>query len=104
VTLALAPFGVDTAACYRAYDALPASSRHHPRNDLTPAAFEVAPALHGLLELVEERCGVPFTLAGSGSTLFCEGDPLALGAVGSEVVETREGPVRLLVARTVGSS
>ena len=102
VTLALAPFGVDTSACYRAFDALDEARRHHPRNDLTAAAEVVAPALVDLRALLEERCGAPMTLAGSGSTMFCEGDPLSLGPGGTEVVETRRGPVRLLVARTDG--
>lgn len=102
VTLALAPFGVDTAACYRAFDALEETARHHPRNDLTAAAESVEPELVELRALLEDRCGAAMTLAGSGSTLFCEGDPLALGPGGTEVVETRRGPVRLLVARTDG--
>ncbi len=99
ITLALLGFGVDTAACYRAYDQLPARQRRHPRNDLTAAAELVAPEIAPLRTMLEERAGMAFELAGSGSTLFCEGDPLGLRA-GSEVLETRYGPVRLLVART----
>lgn len=99
VTLALLPFGVDTAACYRAYDELAPRKRRHPRNDLTAAADEVAPGIAPIRATLEERAGMAFELAGSGSTLFCEGDPLGLRA-GSEVLETRFGPVRLLVART----
>jgi 4-diphosphocytidyl-2-C-methyl-D-erythritol kinase len=102
VTLALLPVGVDTAACYAAFDALPESARHHPRNDLSAAAEVVEPRLAALRDLVEVRAAVPFVLAGSGSTLYCEGDPLGLGAGGSEVLETKGGPVRLLIARTVG--
>ena len=102
VTLALLPFGVDTAAAYRAYDELGGPERHHPRNDLTIAAELVAPPLRELRELLEERCGVPLTLAGSGSTMFAEGDPLGLATAPSEVVETRHGPVRLVLSRTQG--
>jgi 4-diphosphocytidyl-2-C-methyl-D-erythritol kinase len=99
VTLALLPFGVETAACYRAYDELAPRERRHPRNDLTAAAEVVAPGIAPIRTTLEERAGLTFELAGSGSTLFCEGDPLGLRA-GSEVLETRFGPVRLLVART----
>lgn len=100
VTLALPAFGVDTAACYRAFDGLDRAARVHPRNDLTAAAFAVAPALAAIHAMLEARCGVPFFLAGSGSTLFCEGDPLGLLSGGLEVVESADGPVRLIAARS----
>lgn len=100
VTLALPAFGVDTAACYRAFDELDERGRQHPRNDLSRAAELVAPELVEVRRLLEERTDAGFVLAGSGSTLYCEGDPLHLGVGGAEVVETRSGPVRLLVART----
>lgn len=100
VTLALPDFGVDTAACYRAFDGLSERERQHPRNDLTRAAELVAPELVEVRRLVEERTDAGFVLAGSGSTLYCEGDPLRLGVGVGEVVEARSGPVRLLVART----
>lgn len=102
LTLALPSFGVDTAACYSAFDRLPAGARHHPRNDLTAAAEVVAPRLAEVRRMLEQRCGSVFVLAGSGSTMFCEGDPLSLGSVGVQVVETRSGPVRLVLARTGG--
>lgn len=100
VTLALPAFGVDTAACYRAFDELEPRDREHPRNDLSRAAELVAPALVEVRRLMEARTDAGFVLAGSGSTLYCEGDPLGLGVGTGEVVETRIGPVRLLVART----
>ena len=100
VTLALPAFGVDTAACYRAFDELEPRDREHPRNDLSRAAELVAPALVEVRRLLEARTDAGFVLAGSGSTLYCEGDPLGLGAGTGEVLETRDGPVRLLVART----
>jgi 4-diphosphocytidyl-2-C-methyl-D-erythritol kinase len=100
VTLALPAFGVDTAACYRAFDSLSPRERQHPRNDLSRAAELVAPELADVRRLLEERPDAGFVLAGSGSTLYCEGDPLSLRRGAGEVVETRSGPVRLLVART----
>ena len=103
LTLALAPFGVETAACYRAFDSLDEGVRRHPRNDLTAAAEAIAPALVRLRATLEDRCAAPFVLAGSGSTMFCEGDPAGLGARGTELVETAWGPVRLVVVRTVGA-
>jgi 4-diphosphocytidyl-2-C-methyl-D-erythritol kinase len=101
VTLALPPFPVDTASCYRAFDALAPNARRHPRNDLTAAAEAVAPELPMIRALLEARAGAAFLLAGSGSALYAEGDPLGLGVRGAEVIETRSGPVRLLVTRTV---
>lgn len=100
VTLALPAFGVDTAACYGAFDSLSPRERQHPRNDLSRAAELVAPGLADVRRLLEERTDAGFVLAGSGSALYCEGDPLNLGRGVGEVVETRSGPVRLLVART----
>lgn len=100
VTLALPAFGVDTASCYAAFDELPARRRRHGRNDLTAAAEVVAPALVGLREQLDRRTGMEFALAGSGSTLFCEGDPLGLRGGPGEVLETVDGPVRLLAATT----
>jgi 4-diphosphocytidyl-2-C-methyl-D-erythritol kinase len=100
VTLALPAFGVDTAACYRAFDALAPRERLHARNDLSAAAEVVTPQLRDVRRMLEERADTGFVLAGSGSTLYCEGDPMGLGSSVGEVVETRSGPVRLLVART----
>jgi 4-diphosphocytidyl-2-C-methyl-D-erythritol kinase len=99
VTLALPSFGVDTASCYRAFDDLAGPLRHHLRNDLTAAAERVAPGLATTRQLLEERTGADFVLAGSGSVLFCEGDPLTLGG-SIDVLETQEGPVQLLLAKT----
>lgn len=98
VTLALLPFGVDTAACYRAFDELPEDRRHHERNDLTAAAESLHPELAAIRGELEARHGRPFVLAGSGSTLFCEGHVLDSAPTAS--VATVAGPVRLLSART----
>jgi 4-diphosphocytidyl-2-C-methyl-D-erythritol kinase len=100
VTLALPAFGVDTASCYAAFDALPARRKRHERNDLTAAAEVVAPGLAPLREQLDQRTGMEFALAGSGSTLFCEGDPLGLRGGPGEVLETVDGPVRLLATTT----
>ncbi len=103
VTLALPPVRVDTTSCYRAYDELDARRRRHPRNDLTVAAELVAPELASIRQVLEVRAGADFVLAGSGSTLFCEGNPLGLGAGSIEVLETTEGAVLLRLATTTGS-
>ena len=99
-TLALPAFGVDTAQCYEVFDSLDDRDRHHPRNDLTVAAETVAPKLVAVRAMLEDRSGLAFVLAGSGSTMYCEGDPFGLAGVLTEVIETRGGPVRLLLART----
>ncbi len=103
-TLALPSLRVDTGSCYLAYDGLALRSQRHPRNDLSAAAEVVCPALVDVRRVLEERTGADFVLAGSGSTLFCEGDPLSLGPFGTQVLETRWGPVRLLTVRTTGPS
>ena len=102
VTLGIPSIHVDTASCYRAFDELGGSQPRHPRNDLTAAAERVAPGLVEVRQLLEARTGADFVLAGSGSTLFCEGDPLSLGRGRIEVLEAKDGPVRLLVATTTG--
>lgn len=102
VTLGIPSIHVATSSCYRAYDELAVHLQRHPRNDLTAAAERVAPRLTAVRQLLEERTGADFWLAGSGSTLFCEGNPLALVAGSIEVVESRDGPVRLVLATTTG--
>lgn len=100
VTLALLALGVDTAACYRAYDELDPSRREDERNDLTAAAESLSPELASARAELSSRFGKPFVLAGSGSTVFCEGDPLGLGEEGSTTVELESTTARLVVART----
>jgi 4-diphosphocytidyl-2-C-methyl-D-erythritol kinase len=74
VTLFVPDFGVNTAACYRAFDELVAGGwSPQGRNNLTDAAVAVEPRLGRLLAFVEERTGRPAILAGSGSTVFVEG-------------------------------
>jgi 4-diphosphocytidyl-2-C-methyl-D-erythritol kinase len=103
VTLAIPSIHVDTASCYRAYDELDAAHQRHERNDLTAAAERVAPGLAAVRQLLEARSGTDFALAGSGSTHFCEGNPLGLATGAIEVLETGTGPVRLLLATTTGT-
>ena len=79
--LLVPPLGVDTAAVYRAWDALgpgPAPGA----NDLTAAALAVEPALARWRDLLGEATGRQPTLAGSGSTWFVEGRPAELGLEG----------------------
>lgn len=95
--LALLGFPVSTPAVYATYDALPEAQRHHERNDLTAAAEVVAPALRQSRELLEERFGRPFWLAGSGSTMFAEASAAELGLKGDgEVLESPAGSIHLL--------
>lgn len=98
--LLVPPLGVDTAAVYRAFDALgpgPATG-----NDLEAAALTVQPELGAWRDVLAERTGAVPRLAGSGSTWFVEGTPRALAVerLGGIKVDGRLG--RLVVARTVG--
>jgi 4-diphosphocytidyl-2-C-methyl-D-erythritol kinase len=104
--LVLPPFGVDTAAVYRAWDRLAAAGRLSDRsptsNDLEAAAIEVEPRLTGWKRALEEATGRPAHLAGSGSTWFVEGtaeelgvevgDGLSLGGQHVPLVATKTSP------------
>lgn len=76
--LALAPFGVSTAAVYRAWDELGGPAGPGP-NDLETAALAVEPRLGAWREALGEATGRVPVLAGSGSTWFVEGAPGQLG-------------------------
>ena len=104
VTLLIPPFSVNTASAYRALDELRVQGRgHHERNDLTEAAEMVEPRLRLWREALSTKAGVEGVLAGSGSTLFCEGSPALLGLdEGSFEVDGESGT--LLGARTVQRS
>lgn len=102
--LLLAPFGVETAAVYRAWDALStrapgAAVDAAGGNDLEAAALSVEPRLGLWRDVFEERTGRPARLAGSGSTWFVEG---ALDSVAADdAVVTVEGTTgRMISART----
>jgi 4-diphosphocytidyl-2-C-methyl-D-erythritol kinase len=99
--LLLAPFGVDTAAVYRAWDELHAGHRlpgpGSVSNDLEAAALVVEPRLEGWRRVLEGATGRAAQLAGSGSTWFVEGTPEELGTAGLAHLE-HEGERSLLVA------
>ncbi|CAB4872128.1 unannotated protein [freshwater metagenome] len=95
VTLFLPQFSVNTAACYRAFDAL--EQAPSGRNHLTAAAWSVEPRLKDLMGWIDANFGVS-VLAGSGSTVFVEGD-VADGT--SKILESPVGPVEVLVAKTI---
>jgi 4-diphosphocytidyl-2-C-methyl-D-erythritol kinase len=96
--LLLPPFGVATAAAYRAWDAAP---RHDGPNALTEAALAVEPRLARWRDALSAFTGAEPVLAGSGSTWFVEGsDASAGGSIPSELVV--DGiPGRLVRAHTV---
>ena len=81
--LVLPPFGVDTAAVYRAWDGLAAAGKLPPpggsSNDLEVAALVAEPRLEGWRQALEDASGRRAHLAGSGSTWFVEGAADELG-------------------------
>ena len=102
--LLLPPFGVDTAAVYRAYDRLD-DERRLPQpgaavNGLEAAALHVEPRLIGWFRALGEATGRTPRLAGSGSTWFVEGDPAALGVDGRGWLELGGQRAPLVATRT----
>jgi 4-diphosphocytidyl-2-C-methyl-D-erythritol kinase len=71
-TLLTPPFGVETAAVYRAWDELDGPTGDGP-NDLETAALAVEPRLAEYRDRLAEAAGATPVLAGSGSTWFVEG-------------------------------
>ena len=104
VVLLLPPFGVDTAAVYRAYDRLAAEGRRMDAgtggNDLEVAALVVEPRLAVWRDALAEATGRVPRLAGSGSTWFVDGDAAALGVGGRRWVEVEGQRAPLVGART----
>lgn len=95
VTLFLPDFGVNTARCYQAFDELTLEgAARNERNHLTDAAIKVEPRLGVLMQWIDATYGTAI-LAGSGSTVFVEGD-VAGGATG--VVKSPVGPVEVIVS------
>ena len=95
VTLFLPDFGVNTARCYQAFDELTLDGApRNERNHLTDAAIKVEPRLGELMRWIDATYG-PAILAGSGSTVYVEGDVTG-GATG--VVESPVGPVEVIVS------
>lgn len=109
LVIAVPPFGVATAAVYRAWDELggPRSPRSVPArcatlaglvpdgliNDLEPAAEAVEPRLRPFREAVEETCSLSAVMAGSGSAYFV---PVPAG--------TDAGALAAAVARRTGAT
>jgi 4-diphosphocytidyl-2-C-methyl-D-erythritol kinase len=74
--LLLPPFGVDTAAVYRAWDQAPA---HEGPNELAAVAVGVEPRLAVWRDALGDLVGREPSLAGSGSTWFVEVGPAETG-------------------------
>jgi 4-diphosphocytidyl-2-C-methyl-D-erythritol kinase len=104
--LALLPFGVDTAAVYRAWDQLAGdgaagpSDRRPGGNALEPAALVVEPRLGSWCRQLHEVTGVRPQLAGSGSTWFVAGRPEELGIAGRSTLRLGDESAVLVPVRT----
>ena len=72
-TLAIPPFGCETAAVYRKWDDMGGPTADDG-NDLEPAALRVEPRLAEWRDRLRGATGREPTLAGSGSTWFVPGD------------------------------
>ena len=102
VVLLIPPFGVDTRSAYQALDELRSRGKgHHDRNDLTEAAMMVEPELVRWWDAFAQTSGREPVLAGSGSTLFVEGDPRDLGLAGVSTLRVGDDEGTLIAARTV---
>ncbi len=78
--LLVPPFGVDTAAAYRAWDQLTPEAAHPSGpNELVNAALVVEPRLADWRDALAQITGTAPVLAGSGSTWFVEGEPALYG-------------------------
>jgi 4-diphosphocytidyl-2-C-methyl-D-erythritol kinase len=103
--LLLPPFGVNTAAAYRAWDELAASERagegRAGTNDLEAAALVVEPRLAAWRDRFAEVSGGQPLLAGSGSTWFLEGTPATLGLEGQSFLSQGAANGALVAVRTV---
>ena len=102
--LVLPPFGVDTAAVYRAWDRLSADGGlPEPGasvNDLEAAALVVQPRLAVWRDLLQDATGRRAHLAGSGSTWFVDVDPATPGSTPPPWLEHGDERAPLVVART----
>ena len=93
-TLLVPPFGVSTAAVYRAWDELggPVSDNF---NDLEPAALRVEPRLAEWRDRLGDATGHRPWLAGSGSTWFVPGEHPGQGRFVVRAVRAGAGALRL---------
>jgi 4-diphosphocytidyl-2-C-methyl-D-erythritol kinase len=96
--LLLPPFGVDTAAVYRAWDEDPS---HDAPNELAVAALAVEPRLAAWRDALGELAGIEPILAGSGSTWFVEAGPAEAGTASLAELRLGDEAGRLFRARTV---
>lgn len=103
--LLLPPFGVNTAAAYRAWDQLGQTARagdgRPGTNDLEAAALMVEPRLAAWRDRLAEVTGARPLLAGSGSTWFLEGTPVDLGIEGRAFLKVGAAKGALVAVRTV---
>jgi 4-diphosphocytidyl-2-C-methyl-D-erythritol kinase len=98
-TVLIAPFGVATAAVYRAYDDGARGAGGDSRNELAAAARRVEPRVATLVDWLAGEVGRPPHLSGSGSTTFYEG---VVGGLGhGAVLSSPVGPVRVRVLDAV---
>ena len=102
--LLLPPFGVDTAAVYRAWDVRSSARGGRPdgagSNGLEAAALDVEPRLAGWRKALEDATGRTAHLAGSGSTWFVEGDASDLGVDGVGWLELGDERAPLVATRS----
>jgi 4-diphosphocytidyl-2-C-methyl-D-erythritol kinase len=96
--LVLPPFGVDTAAVYRAWDAAPA---HEGPNELAAAALSTEPRLAHWRDALGDLAGHEPRLAGSGSTWFVEGGPAEAGTPERPELRVSGETAQLVRVRTV---
>ena len=110
--LVLLPFGVATAAVYRAWDDLasdgvlgptgpgPGTGPRAEVNDLEAPALVVEPRLAAWKRYLSDLTGQEPRLAGSGSTWFVEGTPAGLGLEGRGTLTLDDQPAGLVAVRT----
>jgi 4-diphosphocytidyl-2-C-methyl-D-erythritol kinase len=96
--LLLPPFGVDTAAVYRAWDEHPT---HVGPNELASAALRVEPRLAAWRDAFGAMAGREPVLAGSGSTWYVEGAPAEVGTASAAELRLGDEAGRLVRARAV---
>jgi 4-diphosphocytidyl-2-C-methyl-D-erythritol kinase len=96
--LLLPPFGVDTAAVYRAWDRDPA---HDGPNELAAAAMAAEPRLALWRDGLGDLVGSEPRLAGSGSTWFVEGGPAEAGTPDAPELRVGTESGRLVRVHTV---
>ena len=96
--LLLPPFGVDTAAVYRAWDSRPGNEGP---NALTAAALATEPRLARWRDALSQAVGAEPVLAGSGSAWFVEGAPAEAGTAAWPEMRVGDESARLVRTRTV---